>query len=560
MLRRAILLTLSLGASSAPVAADFTVTRMDDPSPNGCLAADCSLREAVVAANKLPGRDRIRLGAGTFNLTRLANGVQNDARVGPLWISDDTDLVGVGAAINQTHIRWSANVTADSPVFRAWNPDGNSLAVRWSAMKVSHGRNLPYGSGGCFFLSETYSTYTLQAVVVRDCMAGLGGAISASQSTLVLVKSTIESNHATNAGGGIHQGFDSTLITAASRIRSNTTEGSGGGVAFVHRFLSAATTTYWTDDGNSTVTDNRADINGGGLIVSGDTSLVLDGGDDWGNDRLVFSGNEAGNAGGGIHRDTRFVALVPPRMDVRRVSIGSNTAPSGAGVYAVLPTTLDQVELSGNSMATQVAPGNGGGLYLDVAAADGSVEISRSSFSSNGAGTLSGGAIYSAGCAPVSLANVSMHGNTAARGAAIASHGAIDFTHVTAIGNTGTSEEVYRYRSALSNCDDGDSVIANSVIADRCTTQHASGGGNQYGPDAGRCVASSTDQRQASDAVFALSPDTYGGAFAVMGWNADGTVRPQRDFGLAANCLVDDVRGLPRNDGFCDAGAFEQQP
>ena len=69
---RFVLVGLGLIAASAPlVAVDFVVTRYDDPSPNGCEPADCSLREATLDANDTAGADRILLSAGIYELTRF---------------------------------------------------------------------------------------------------------------------------------------------------------------------------------------------------------------------------------------------------------------------------------------------------------------------------------------------------------------------------------------------------------------------------------------------------------------------------------------------------------
>lgn len=555
---RLVLPVLALVASAPLAAADFNVTRFDDPSPNGCFVGDCSLREAVMAANALAGHDRIRLGAGVFNLTRLAGGVSNDERVGPLWISDDTGLVGAGSGVGQTQVRWSAAVVADSPVFRVWN-QGVPVAVSWSAMRVTHGRGQG-GSGGCFALTETYSTYTLERAIVRDCWSSYnGGGIALSQATLVLTSSTIESNEANNDGGGVHLGFDSNLITASARIRSNSAGRDGGGLAFTHHFLTGATTAFWTDNGRSSVTSNQAERNGGGVVVSGDTSLVLDGSDPDSNLRLNFGKNRAGTAGGAFSRGPRFVALVPPRMDLAQVSVTYNFAPIGGGVHAVLPVAIEDAEFRGNSTTDSATNGSGGGLYLAVANEEST--IARSSFWLNDAGAAGGGAIYSLGCAPLTLDNVSIHDNNAARGAALGAYGPVALNHVTAIDNTGTSAELYQYYAPSgSGCGTTYAVAANSLLAERCSARYTSAGGNQYGPDALACTATANDARQASDASFGLAAGTYGGAFTVMGWNADASVRPQRDFGLPANCLASDARGQPRADGLCDAGAFEQQP
>jgi len=65
-------------------AATFIVTRQDDPAPNGCNPGDCSLREAVNAANSnsaLGPRDIIQLAGVTYTLTAgvLAEGIPRSA-------------------------------------------------------------------------------------------------------------------------------------------------------------------------------------------------------------------------------------------------------------------------------------------------------------------------------------------------------------------------------------------------------------------------------------------------------------------------------------------------
>ncbi len=65
---------------------DLIVTRTDDPAPDGCQPTDCSLREAVIAANADPASyEDIRLAAATYQV----NGT-------PLAITGGTRIHGVG--------------------------------------------------------------------------------------------------------------------------------------------------------------------------------------------------------------------------------------------------------------------------------------------------------------------------------------------------------------------------------------------------------------------------------------------------------------------------------
>ena len=99
----ALVLTLALSAlildGALPAqAATFTVTRFDDPVPDGCNSGvDCSLREAIIAANAAPGADTIILPAGIYTLA-IAGAGDNVAATGDLDITDDLTLTGDGAA------------------------------------------------------------------------------------------------------------------------------------------------------------------------------------------------------------------------------------------------------------------------------------------------------------------------------------------------------------------------------------------------------------------------------------------------------------------------------
>lgn len=94
------LLAISALLPTIGSAATFQVTRLDDPVPDTCLPADCSLREAVLAANALPGRDIVRIGAGIHRLEQP--GIDEDAGLtGDIDITDDLDVIGEGSEISQ---------------------------------------------------------------------------------------------------------------------------------------------------------------------------------------------------------------------------------------------------------------------------------------------------------------------------------------------------------------------------------------------------------------------------------------------------------------------------
>src|SRR6185503_3437032 len=88
------------------VATTFTVTRSDDPAPSGCVVGDCSLREAVIAANANAGADTIVFNAGV-NPVLSRTGTDNAASLGDLDINDSVTIMGNGSGstlINTTYV------------------------------------------------------------------------------------------------------------------------------------------------------------------------------------------------------------------------------------------------------------------------------------------------------------------------------------------------------------------------------------------------------------------------------------------------------------------------
>lgn len=75
-------------------AATFTVTKTADTFDGTC-DSDCSLREAVEAANNNSGADTVIVPAGTFRLSLLGQGSGN--QTGDLNVNDELTLTGLHA-------------------------------------------------------------------------------------------------------------------------------------------------------------------------------------------------------------------------------------------------------------------------------------------------------------------------------------------------------------------------------------------------------------------------------------------------------------------------------
>jgi CSLREA domain-containing protein len=99
-----VLLTLVPGAGPADASA-YSVTRFDDPAPNGCNVGDCSLREAIIAANASTSvPDTISLPPGIYTLTR-AGANEDAAATGDLDIAFNSGGVYIyGSSLGQVII------------------------------------------------------------------------------------------------------------------------------------------------------------------------------------------------------------------------------------------------------------------------------------------------------------------------------------------------------------------------------------------------------------------------------------------------------------------------
>ena len=114
----ALLATGALAPATAG-GATLEVTRTDDPSPDGCQTGDCSLREAVIAANAATGEHKIKVEPGaTYTLTIPGD---SGANVGDLNVAGTSDLELAGTRKKPVTIDANGATTFD----RAFKVDGD---------------------------------------------------------------------------------------------------------------------------------------------------------------------------------------------------------------------------------------------------------------------------------------------------------------------------------------------------------------------------------------------------------------------------------------------------
>lgn len=234
----------------------YRVTRLDDPTPNGCQPTDCTLREAILAAN-LGGNAPVYKGIitfgvdGVFTLTR--SGADDTANAGDLDITGETIILGNGAG---------KTIIDGGGIDRVFHIVGGAIVVI-QGVTIQHGS--VSGNGGGIY--NDGSQLTLNASVLKNNTSSAAGNAGAGLANLnnaitIINASLIGLGNSANSGDGGGIVNDSTLTLNNSTISGNTAQ-RGAGIDNV----SPATANL----NQSTVTGNTASGAGGGVRNSGGT-------------------------------------------------------------------------------------------------------------------------------------------------------------------------------------------------------------------------------------------------------------------------------------------------
>lgn len=329
-------ITLGLGITlaflwlvAAPVvlAATFIVTKTADTNDGTC-DADCSLREAIVAANASAGADTITLPAGTYNLT-IPGANEDLAATGDLDITEQLTINGAGAGTTTIDIS-----SISDRVF-----DISATAV-FSGVTVTGGKNV--NNGGGIRLTSSHLTLENSQVVTNSAFVSGGGVyITGAGSVFTQTASSIIGYNDGGANGGGLYLADGAATLNGGQIISNSA-GSGGGVA-----LNGAGAVFTMTDG--IITSNKTNSGqGGGVFVVGGATSTLNGGQ-------IFNNTAAGVTGGGV-------AVVSGIVTLNGGQIISNSATLGGGAFVVGATgTFNMIS---GTVESNTAVNSGGGFFV----------------------------------------------------------------------------------------------------------------------------------------------------------------------------------------------------
>lgn len=336
--RGSILLTAgvigALALMVAPVQADtFRPTRFTDPPPNGCKPTNCSLREAVIAAGASQGADSVRLAEGTYAL-KIAPTGGPDAQEGDLDLKGPMLIKGPGQAL--TTVR---QFTTDRVLTLG---NGRQTLKRFGVL----GGQADLG-GGILARPAGGDDRLVLMTVALNSATQRGGGIYADGRNLTISKSSIDSNSAGEAGGGIASCCTAENLEIrlnSSTVHSNTTGGVGGGIALSGPPPGEPGRTPAVDAINSTISTNSANVSGGGISTifggyfDGDYMTVAD--------NVADADNVGGGVGGGTHLSgLSYIELEDSILG--RNSVGSSGAGPMCGGEVRLPQTIIQGQSAG---------------------------------------------------------------------------------------------------------------------------------------------------------------------------------------------------------------------
>ncbi|MEX2392892.1 MAG: choice-of-anchor Q domain-containing protein, partial [Actinomycetota bacterium] len=318
---------------SAVGATVLKVTKLTDDAPGACTPSDCSLREAVIAANKTDVVETVKLGPGTHQLS-IAGPDEDKAASGDVDITRPVKIVGTPGVtptlIDQTtndrvlHVRGkgtlkltAVNITGGTAFPRGGGILGDAnrkITLVRSALTFNSATG--NGGGGGIY-TEGPLKMTDSFIFDNDTPFG-GGGITAIGANATIIRTGIFGNSAGgndgHGGGGINFQGPGTLTVVDSTVEANDTGGNGGGISA--RSFSVEGLAPFTMQ-RSTVANNTSGGSGGGLFITklNNQSTVFR------IDDSTISDNSSNIAGGGI-----FCGCPSPAAEVTHTTITDNTA------------------------------------------------------------------------------------------------------------------------------------------------------------------------------------------------------------------------------------------
>ncbi len=304
-MRRLLPLAIAVVAASISHATVITVTSTSDAIADD---DDCTLREAIIAANTDTavddcaagdGADEIQLPAGTIQLS-VAGASENAAATGDLDITGELTIDGNGAG---------------STIIEGFSDDSDRL-----------------------FEVRSGATVTLSGLSLRLSQPALAGGAIHNRATLIVDSCEFADNVADGATGGAIYSISSTTLSITNTVFDGNSAGGHGGA-----INSSGVTTL----SGVTFNNNVAGDQGGAVYISPNGTLDMD--------ASVVVGGQATNDGAGL-------ALFGPAT-ISESTIRNNTTAGlglgGGGIYC-----SDTLDMTRSLVSQNASDASGGGILV----------------------------------------------------------------------------------------------------------------------------------------------------------------------------------------------------
>ena len=516
-LGRALGATLAACAVVAPAASaeTFKVNTGADLAPNGCTKNDCSVREAIIAANKNGGPDTVVLKSNRFHGLNIPGTDEDMSKTGDLDVLGKTTIKASKTMLATIH------ANGIDRVIHALAP------LKIIRLEITGGETMQSSVAGLGLYAPADRVVVKRSEISGNTGAGNStGGISAHGGGS-LVKSEVSSNVGTNSGGASLSGDgDKPFKVKKSKFLENTGTGlviSNGEVV------------------KSEISRNEAFQCGGVKLFSGvlEDSLVAD------NETVPAGMNTFGGGG---------VCLRTGGTIVGSTITGNTSVADGGGVEV-----FGGEEIINSTIHDNLASDEGGGvsvLFSDP------FRIERSTFTENVAGTDGGG--LRAGSARIIVKSSTFQGNEGVLGGGIVANDQ----------PTGSNDSIVDLRwSTISQNnsgsgggiggEDGGSFLSEGTVIDGnmavgaqkdCNATVLSGGHNFIGVTAGCNAFDQGGDISGFPALLGPIADNGGPTLTMKPTNSSSLI----DEG-GNGCPSLDQRGKPRpKDDACDIGSVER--
>ncbi len=222
----------------------FIVNATDDAGDGICgdAVGECTLRDAVIAANSDPDASVI-----AFNPAVFANPVTITLAQGEIVADESLTITGPGASLltvdanNQSRHFQLADISDPNTALGTTNA--------FSGMTLANGNGANTGGGNTGGAIRTLADLTLEQMVIRDNSARNGGGVWSRLADMAITSSTLSGNSVINSGGAAYA-REGALTIVSSTISGNAVAVSGAG-AGVHSQSGSLYVRDSTLDGNT---------------------------------------------------------------------------------------------------------------------------------------------------------------------------------------------------------------------------------------------------------------------------------------------------------------------